>query len=115
MTDQGLPQYQTRLFVHNGEEAPGLFRLRYAVRAPSGARWESSEPTLIPGNTSVEFGLVTSRVPGRMLASPYLSLNRREFPIDLPDVDNETIATPSRCAERGRPTGCPPSSGQTPT
>ena len=89
--DQGLPQYQTRLFVHNGEEAPGLFRLRYAVRAPSGARWESSEPTLIPGNTSVEFGLVTSRVPGRMLASPYLSLNRREFPIDLPDVDNETI------------------------
>ena len=89
--DQGLPQYQTRLFVHNGEEAPGLFRLRYAVRAPSGARWESSEPTLIPGNSSVEFGLVTSRVPGRMLASPYLSLNRREFPIDLPDVDDESI------------------------
>ncbi len=89
--DQGLPQYQTRLFVHNGEEAPGLFRLRYAVRAPSGARWESSEPTLIPGNTSVEFGLVTSRAPGRMLASPYLSLNRREFLIELPDVDDETI------------------------
>ncbi len=89
--DQGTPQYQTRLFVRNGEEAPGLFRLRYAVRAPGGARWDSSEPVLIPGHTSVEFGLVTSRPPGTMLASPYLSLNRREFPVELPRIDDETI------------------------
>ncbi len=89
--DQGTPRYQTRLFVRNGEEAPGLFRLRYAVRAPGGARWDSSEPVLIPGRTTVEFGLVTSRPPGTMLASPYLSLNRREFPVELPRVDNETI------------------------
>ncbi len=90
--DQGEPQYQTRLFVRNGEAAPGLFRLRYAVRAPGGARWDSSEPVLIPGHTSVEFGLVTSRPPGTMLASPYLSLNRREFSIELPRLDNETIS-----------------------
>ena len=90
--DQGAPQYQTRLFVRNGEAAPGLFRLRYAVRGQGGARWDSSEPVLIPGHTSVEFGLVTSRPPGTMLASPYLSLNRREFPVELPRVDNETIA-----------------------
>lgn len=90
--DQGTPQYQTRLFVRNGEAAPGLFRLRYAVRGQGGARWDSSEPVLIPGHTSVEFGLVTSRPPGTMLASPYLSLNRREFPVELPRVDNETIS-----------------------
>lgn len=90
--DQGSPQYQTRLFVRNGEATPGLFRLRYAVRAPGGARWDSSEPVLIPGHTSVEFGLVTSRPPGTMLASPYLSLNRREFSIELPRLDNETIS-----------------------
>lgn len=89
--DQGQPQYQTRLFVRNGEESPGLFRLRYAVRNPEGARWDSSEPILIQGHTSVELGLVTSRPPGTMLASPYLSLNRREFPIDLPRIDDETI------------------------
>ncbi len=51
--DQGTPQYQTRLFVRNGEAAPGLFRLRYAVRGPGGARWDSSEPVLISGNTIV--------------------------------------------------------------
>ena len=89
--DQGLPQYQTRLFVRNGEQAPGLFKLRYAVRSPSGVRWDSSEPLLIPGHTAVELGLVTSRPPGTMLAAPYLSLNRREFPVELPRVDNETI------------------------
>ena len=90
--DQGAPRYQTRLFVRNGEKAPGLFRLRYAVRGPQGARWDSSEPVLIPGHASVEFGLVTSRPPGTMLGAPYLSLNRREFPIELPEVDDETIA-----------------------
>ena len=90
--DQGTPQYQTRLFVRNGEAAPGLFRLRYTVRGPGGARWDSSEPVLISGNTSVEFGLVTARPPGTMLASPYLSLNRREFPVELPLVDDETMS-----------------------
>ena len=62
------------------------------MRGQGGARWDSSEPVLIPGHTSVEFGLVTSRPPGTMLASPYLSLNRREFPVELPRVDNETIS-----------------------
>ncbi len=90
--DQGTPQYQTRFFVRNGEAAPGLFRLRYAVRGPGGARWDSSEPVLIPGNSSVQFGLVTSRPPGTMLASPYLSLNRREFPVELTSVDDETMS-----------------------
>ncbi|MCE2558211.1 MAG: ABC transporter permease subunit [Acidobacteria bacterium] len=106
--DQGTPQYQTRLFVRNGEAAPGLFRLRYAVRAPGGARWDSSEPVLIPGGTTVEFGLVTSRPPGTMLASPYLSLNRREFPVELPRVDNETI-TDSEPLRGTRPAGWMPS------
>jgi len=90
--DRGTPQYQTRLFVRNGEAAPGVFRLRYTVRGPGGARWDSSEPVLISGNTSVEFGLVTSRPPGTMLASPYLSLNRREFPVELPPVDDESVS-----------------------
>ncbi|MYJ26748.1 MAG: hypothetical protein F4080_14780 [Holophagales bacterium] len=90
--DRGTPQYQTRLFVRNGEAAPGLFRLRYTVRGPGGERWDSSEPVLISGNTSVEFGLVTSRPPGTMLASPYLSLNRREFPVELPPVDDESMS-----------------------
>ena len=89
--DRGAPRYETRLSVHNGEPTPGLFRLRYAVRSDAGPRWDSSEPVLVPGLASVEFGLVTSTPPGLMLASPYLSLNRGEFPVDLPAVDSERI------------------------
>ncbi len=89
--DQGAPRYQTRLSVYNGEPVPGLFRLRYAVRTGSGTRWDSSESVLIPGRSAVEFGLVTSSPPGVMLAAPYLALNRGEFPVDLPRVDEERI------------------------
>lgn len=106
--DQGVPRYQTRIFVRNGEKAPGLFRLRYAVRAPGGARWDSSEPVLIAGHTTVELGLVTSRPPGTLLASPYLSLNRREFPVELPQVDDETI-TDGEPLRGVRPAGWMPS------
>ncbi len=106
--DQGVPRYQTRLFVRNGEETPGLFRLRYTVRSPSGPRRDSSEPVLIAGNTTVELGLVTSRPPVTMLASPYLSLNRREFPVELPRVDNETI-TDSEPLRGARPAAWMPS------
>ncbi len=91
--NQGTPQYETRFFVHNGEPQPGLFRVRYAVRTDSGPRWDSSEPVLIAGRSSVEFGLITSTPPRIMLGSPYLSLNRREFPIELPRLDSEQIVT----------------------
>ena len=89
--DQGAPQYQTRLSVYNGEPTPGLFRLRYAVRSDRGTRWDSSEPVLVPGLAGIELGLVTSSAPDRVLASPYLALNRGEFPIDVPRVDMDRI------------------------
>ncbi|HVS63170.1 MAG TPA: ABC transporter permease subunit [Thermoanaerobaculia bacterium] len=90
--DQGLPQYQTRLFVRNGEAVPGLLRLRYSTgedeRRPA---WETSEPVRVPPETSLEIGLVTSKPPTRLFVSPYLSLNRRDFPVELPEVDQEEI------------------------
>ncbi len=89
--DDGAPRYETRLFIHNGEPTPGLFRLRYAVPIQTGMRWDASEPVQIAGETSVELGLVTSSAPVVMLGSPYLALNRGEFPIDLPPVDEDRV------------------------
>ena len=91
--DQGLPQYQTRLFVRNGEPVPGLLRLRYILGSESdGVQWQSSEPVRVAGETSIELGLVTSKPPSRLLVAPYLSLNRREFPASLPPVDEDVIS-----------------------
>jgi hypothetical protein len=91
--DQGLPQYQTRLFVRNGEPVPGLLRLRYSTggAGPDQQRpiWETSEPVRVPARTSLELGLVTSKPPTQLFVSPYLSLNRRDFPVELPGVDEE--------------------------
>jgi hypothetical protein len=89
---QGLPRYQTRLFVRNDEPVPGLLRLRYTTgddeRSPV---WESTEPVSMAPDSSIELGLVTSKPPRRLLVSPYLSLNRRDFPVTLPAVDEERI------------------------
>ena len=90
--EQGLPRYQTRMFVRNGEPVPGLLRLRYILGAEDdGAQWQTSDPVRIAGETSIELGLVTSKPPRRLLVAPYLSLNRREFPVQLPPVDEDAI------------------------
>ncbi len=90
--DQGLPRYQTRMFVRNGEPVPGLVRLRYVIGTEEdGGQWQTSEPVRIAGNSSIELGLVTSKPPRRLLVAPYLSLNRREFPVNLPQVDEEQM------------------------
>ena len=88
--DHGLPQYQTRLFVYNGEPVPGLLRLRYITgEDDQRSTWESGDPVRIGGRSSIELGLVTSRPPRRLLVAPYLSLNRREFALALPEIDEE--------------------------
>ncbi|HVS16666.1 MAG TPA: ABC transporter permease subunit [Thermoanaerobaculia bacterium] len=99
--DQGLPQYQTRLFVRNDEPVPGLLRLRYTTgEGEGGLGWESTEPVRVAANSSIELGLVTSKPPQRLQVSPYLSLNRREFTVTLPEVDEEktSAAEPLRGA-----------------
>jgi ABC-type transport system involved in multi-copper enzyme maturation permease subunit len=88
--DQGLPQYQTRLFLRNGEPVPGLLRLRYSTgQDQQRPTWETSEPVRVPAHSSLELGLVTSKPPTQLFVSPYLSLNRRDFPVELPEVDEE--------------------------
>ena len=84
--DDGEPRYQLRVHVFNGEDTPGLLRLRYRT-ADGDVPIADSEPVRIPGRSAMEIGLVT-RAPVRELwVAPYLSLNRHEFPLRVPEPD----------------------------
>ena len=86
--DEGKPRYQTRVHVRNGEAAPGLARLTYEIEVP-GSEYPTqrhTEPVRINGEAAVELGFVTEQPPNSVWLTPYLSLNRRMFPLVL-DVD----------------------------
>ena len=84
--DDGEPRYQLRVHVFNGEDTPGLLRLRYRS-ADGDAPVAESDPVRVPGRLAMEIGLVT-RAPLRELwVAPYLSLNRQEFPLRVPEPD----------------------------
>ncbi len=84
--ERGEPRYQIRAFVHNGEPTPGLFRLG-AVSESEAALNALSEPIRVDGHASVEVGLVLDQPPARVWIAPYLSLNRRDILLALPDYD----------------------------
>lgn len=92
--DQGEPRYQLGVSVFNGEGVPGLFRLRY--RLGDSRRIGESDPVRVPGHTATEVGLVTQEPVRELWVVPYLSLNRREFPLRVPETDTSeaTDSTP---------------------
>ena len=84
--ERGRPRYQVLVQVHNGESTPGLIRLGTVSEGDEPARiW--SDPIRVGGEASVEVGLVVERPPGEVWIAPYLSLNRNDFRLELPDVD----------------------------
>lgn len=97
----GEPRYQIRAYVHNGEPTPGLVRLGAAsdnVDAPNAL----SDPVRVNGHTSVEVGMVIDAPPGRVWVAPYLSLNRGDLLLALPDYD-ATAAVDSEPWNGSRP------------
>ena len=87
--DDGKPRYQLRLDIYNGEGVPGLLRLRYRL-AGADAPTRESDPIRVPADSSVEVGLVTPEPVRELWVTPYLSLNRREFPVRVPEPDTVT-------------------------
>ena len=88
--DEGKPRYQLRVDVFNGEDVPGLLRLRY--RSGDDPAVQVSEPIRIPGRAAMEAGLVTQAPIHELWVAPYLSLNRHEFPLRVPETDANTAA-----------------------
>ena len=86
--DEGKPRYQLRVDVFNGEEVPGLFRLQY--RSGDDPTVHESGPIRVPGYAAVEAGLVTQAPIHELWVAPYLSLNRHEFPLRVPETDANT-------------------------
>lgn len=89
--ERGEPRYQVRAYVHNGEPTPGLVRLG-AVSDSVGASNTLSDPVRVDGHASVEMGIVMDEPPVRVWVAPYLSLNRGDILLQLPDHDTTEAA-----------------------
>jgi ABC-type transport system involved in multi-copper enzyme maturation permease subunit len=103
----GSPRYQLLFSVRNDEPVPGLFRFVFLFAREGGAialssnsginvsnnNWNNvkSEPIRVAGKSAVRFGTVVSRPPMSVHLTPYLSLNRARFAIQLPPIDQEKI------------------------
>ena len=85
---RGEPRYEVLVHVHNGVSTPGLVRLSQSYYPAV----EGSDPVRIPGNTTVEIGMVSGKPPAQLWLHPYLSLNRISVRIALPtEVGEENV------------------------
>ena len=88
--ERGVPRYQTRVHVHNGEPVGGLLRLRYMVRdgtTSTGIRNHWSGPLRLGPHESVEIGMVVPGPPQAGWVEPYLSLNQGFLALPQPHFD----------------------------
>ncbi|MDE0193144.1 MAG: hypothetical protein OXQ90_17460 [Gammaproteobacteria bacterium] len=88
---EGNIRFETRVHVRNGEPVPGPVRLSTDGYPPT-----VTDPIQIPGNTTMEVGMVTDEAPAQLWLEPYLALNRGQVWID---IANET-STPSPSVPR---------------
>lgn len=85
--DQGNAQYQTRVSIRNDEGTPGLVQLRYQWGNSKDPVWDLTGPMRIAAHSSVDVGIITSTPLYQLWLQPYLSLNRVDQRLNLPDVD----------------------------
>jgi ABC-type transport system involved in multi-copper enzyme maturation permease subunit len=88
----GNPRYQTRVHIRNDENTPGLVKLNYQWYADKKTPiWDNTEPVRIAANSSVEVGIVSSSPLGQLFLAPYLSLNRQDLKLSVPNVDSKQL------------------------
>ena len=86
----GAPRYQVAVDVRNDEPVPGLAGLYLRAAPPLGfGQW--GEFVHVPGNTSVELGVVMQGPPEEVRLETYLSKNARISRLPVPTADAETI------------------------
>ncbi|MDE0037354.1 MAG: hypothetical protein OXU77_07300 [Gammaproteobacteria bacterium] len=86
----GAPRYQVAVDVRNDEPVPGLAGL-YLRAAPPSFFGQWGEFVHVPGNTSLELGVVTQGPPEEVRLETYLSKNARISRLPIPSPDAETI------------------------
>ncbi len=87
---RGNPRYQTRVHVRNDEPVPGLMQLKYTWS--KGKKFtvnDETDPVLVPAKSSVEVGVLTITPLDKLWLAPYLSLNRQDVLLKLPQMDLE--------------------------
>ena len=93
--EYGHARYQLSVHVRNDEEVPGVvglsFRSPNAQGTAAGA-FERGGFSRVPGNTSLELGVVTRLPPREVRLETHLSQNRRIMRLALPEIDSQTIA-----------------------
>ena len=93
--ENGQPRYQLAVHVRNDEDAPGVAGISFLsprARRATAAAFERGGFSHVPGNTSLELGVVTRSPPREVRLETYLSQNRRIMRLALPEMDPETIA-----------------------
>lgn len=87
---QGPEHYQIALHVYNDEAVPGPVRLAYD-------EWQGGEvgrlsvatpPAPVPAKSAVALGVVVAKLPERMTLRTYLSRNRDDLTVGLPEADD---------------------------
>ena len=105
--ENGQPRYQLAVHIRNDEPVPGVaglsFRSQYAYQWGDFAH--------VPGNTSLELGVVAREPPDEVRLETYLSQNRRIMRLVVPPIDAETTV-PGEPFNGSRPSDwLPPDSG----
>lgn len=94
--DDGTPRYQILVKVRNDRAVPGL--VRFTAMGESGTRgnrvWSNSDPFPVPGEAAIEIGLISRDPPDVLWLRPYLSLNRADQRLAVPEVDETARQRP---------------------
>ncbi|MDE0422864.1 MAG: hypothetical protein OXK76_18510 [Gammaproteobacteria bacterium] len=109
--DDGTPRYQALVNVRNEEPVPGLVRFTAVSRntASDNRVWSSSDPFPVPGESAIEVGLITSSPLHELWLRSYLSLNRADQRLGVPQVD-ETVQNDREPLDGARPSVWHPTS-----
>lgn len=87
--ENGQPRYQISVHVRNDEAAPGVAGI--SLFSSESDALQRGDVSPVPGNTSLELGVVTRSPPREVRLETYLSKNRRIMRLVLREIDSETI------------------------
>ena len=92
--ENGGPRYQVAVHVRNDQPVPGVAGLGARETRPDGfgGMFQWGQFVHVPGDTTLELGLVIQTPPADVRLETYLSQNARVMRLSIPRVDAELIA-----------------------